>query len=113
MNEVRMNKKFFLIVLMSICIFIFFINNYHSEFEYKVYDNSVCITKYLKNKEIVNIPDYIEGKPVTKIGKNAFSKNREIETNLVIIDFWNLFFYTRKDIKQVKFPSMLLEIDSN
>lgn len=49
-------------------------------YTYTVYEDHVVLEKYLGNEETVVIPDMIEGKPVTKIGKDCFELNKTIKT---------------------------------
>ena len=44
----------------------------YGDFEYEIYDYEVTITEYTGNGGDVTIPDKIDGKPVTSIGKYAF-----------------------------------------
>ena len=47
-----------------------------AEFEYKIKDEEVCITKYVGSSKEVVIPEKIEGFPVTSVGEYAFSNNK-------------------------------------
>lgn len=52
-------------------------------FEYKNYNSSgtqISITKYKGDASFVTVPDYIDGKMVVQIGKNAFQDNSKIKT---------------------------------
>ena len=49
------------------------------DFEYSIIDGAVHITAYKGRSENLCIPDYIEGKKVAVIGKNAFNGNRHIK----------------------------------
>ena len=53
----------------------------HLDFKYEYdyeYNGGYTITGYRGNKTNIIIPDEIMGKPVKKIGKNAFNNNRNI-----------------------------------
>ncbi len=52
-------------------------------FEYENYNSSgtqISITKYKGNASFVTVPDYIDGKMVVEIAKNAFQDNSKIKT---------------------------------
>ena len=49
-----------------------------SDFEYKVGEDGVTITKYIGTDTDVVIPEKIEGKAVTAIGESAFSSNKTL-----------------------------------
>lgn len=107
-----------------------------SIFKYADYKDGIEITKYIGlNKSKVDIPDYIEGKPVIRIGDNAFENAREVEkitlpntlkeigrdafastglctfsanSNLILIDV-NAFFLC-KSLQTVTIPDSITEI---
>lgn len=52
-------------------------------FEYDTYENSktkIAITKYKGNASFVTVPEYIDGKMVVEISKNAFANNDKVKT---------------------------------
>lgn len=55
------------------------------DYEYSVLkDGTVKITKYVGDDEVVSVPEKIDGKKVTVIGKKAFYNNREISFLIIL-----------------------------
>ena len=47
----------------------------YGDYEYEVNDNNtITLTKYIQSSTEFTVPSEIDGKPVTKIGQNAFAK---------------------------------------
>ena len=50
----------------------------NSDFQYDLYRDHVVIKKYTGSSSALDIPDTIEGKPVTEIGDSAFSNSKSL-----------------------------------
>ena len=48
-----------------------------SDFQYEIVDGTVKITRFIGSATVVKIPDNIEDKPVTIIGRKSFSQSRD------------------------------------
>lgn len=79
-------------------------------FEYKVYETYVEITKYIGTSKSVIVPDEIEKLPVKRIGNNAFQGQKSNQNN-------NIFPYESNNqnnnidtIVDIKLPKHLIEI---
>jgi hypothetical protein len=48
-----------------------------SDFQYEIVDGTVKITRFIGSATVVKIPDTIEDKPVTVIGRKSFSQSRD------------------------------------
>ena len=48
------------------------------EFEFKVIDNGICVTKYIGKENNVVIPKMIKGKHVVNLGRNCFENNNNL-----------------------------------
>ena len=51
-----------------------------NNFEYLVTSEKITIVKYTGNESEVIVPEVIDDKPVTEIGKGAFYENHELKT---------------------------------
>lgn len=51
-----------------------------NNFEYLVTSEKITIVKYTGNESEVIVPEVIDDKPVTEIGKRAFYENHELKT---------------------------------
>lgn len=78
-------------------------------------DGTVTVTGWHGNSRILNIPETIDGKKVTKIGKEAFYKC----ANLTVVSFsdrieeiGNFAFYGCSSLKNVQLPSSLKNLGS-
>ena len=82
-----------------------------TDFEYKIKDNTVSITKYKGHDLDVVIPDTIEGLPVTEIGDKVFASMNiytvKLPKNLETIQ--NSAF-SHSSIKEIVFPEGLKNI---
>ena len=68
-----MKKASFLFVIMFIAVLFAGCNIDFSGYEYSVYDDHVEITRCNVGKDKIIIPSEYKGKPITRIGKHAFS----------------------------------------
>ena len=64
-----------------------------SDFEYKIIDGEIEISKYIGNASIMSIPAYIEGLPVTKISAFAFYNNTVITTAIIPYTVTEMEYY--------------------
>lgn len=74
------------------------------DYEYESYGEGIMITKYIGFESIVNIPEQIEGHPVTHIGKNAFEACRSIQHVTIpdtVIDIGEMAFYDCRLLESV------------
>lgn len=81
------------------------ISQSYNDFEYEVDGDSVTITKYNGNEEIVNIPEKINGVNVTVIGESAFENNTNIKTVSIPDSVTNIkeeAFYQCENLEKVK-----------
>ena len=88
LKELSTNKKTVLWLAIALLVgLIAYAQQFDSEsdFEYERIDNNraICITGYIGNRAVVNIPSRIQGLPVTTIGSYAFYQNRNL-TNVTI-----------------------------
>ena len=85
----------------------------NNEWNYKILnDNTIMITKYNGNDEIVEIPNEIEGKKVTTIASRAFSSNKNIKEVVISQNVTAAFkeaFYRCGNLKIVKYPSTMYQ----
>ncbi|MGN0529233.1 MAG: leucine-rich repeat protein [Eubacterium sp.] len=83
------------------------------DFAYSVIDNGIRILEYTGDKSKVTVPDTIEGKPVTEIGKSAF-ENLSSLTDVVIPETVTIIddcaFYGCKKLVNINLPSGLTKI---
>ena len=72
------------------------------------------VSKYIGTKyKKIGIPSEYNGKPVTEIGKEAFSPNRNIESVTIsesVTIIGGSAFYNCQAIKEIKMPSTLMKI---
>ena len=59
--------------------------NKYGDFEYKINGSEVAITKYVGDESSVYIPDYIDGRKVTKIRHRAFALLDEFQNSIEFI----------------------------
>ena len=86
-----------------------------SDFTYTSDGTSVKITKYTGSAEEVIIPGVIEGLPVTKIGKHAFSENSTLKYAYVpegVAELEASVFYRCGNLRKVSLPTTLRAIGS-
>ena len=79
-------------------------------------DNTITIIGFDINKSTVEIPDQIDGKPVTKIGDNAFYDASRIKTIKIpdsVTSIGDNAFYYAKALESVVLPNSLIEIGNN
>ena len=72
-----------------------------SSFNYSVSGNNATIIGYKGTATAVEIPEYINGKKVTKIGNNAFA-NKSIKSVIIpdsVTSLGSYSFYNCKDLK--------------
>lgn len=93
----------------------------YEDFEYEINGSEVTITKYVGDDSDVYIPDYIEGRRVTKIGQFAFAdgsiyycNNNETLESVRLSAFLETIgssaFRQCKSLEKVVFPQSLNEI---
>lgn len=81
-----------------------------SSFNYSVSGNNATITGYKGTATAVEIPEYINGKKVTKIGNNAFA-NKSIKSVIIpdsVTSLGSYSFYNCKDLKKVTLSKNLV-----
>lgn len=87
--------------------------NKYGDFEYKINGSEVAITKYVGDESSVYIPDYIDGRKVTKIRHRAFALLDEFQNS---IEFIRLPAYLEEiddysfigtNLKSIVFPQSL------
>ncbi len=78
---------------------------------YDISDEEVTIVAYVGTSNFVEIPEYVEGYPVTKIGEEAFELSLVIDVKLPqtleIIDDWA---FHGTPLRQVKIPDNVVKI---
>ena len=81
-----------------------------SDFIYTVSDNTVTITGYNGSDEVVKIPSYIEGYPVSIIGEEAFSKKQGLKKVILsdtVKEIGKKAFYESVELEEVVMPEGL------
>lgn len=74
-----------LLILSAFTFCVSAVNKAQGDYEYKVTDDgTVTIVKYLGDDEVVSVPEKIDEKKVTVIGKKAFYNNREISFLIIL-----------------------------
>lgn len=86
------------------------------DLQYRVYTDHVAVTNKRSSIEDVVIPDFVEGKPVTSISRNAFNRSKytksiQFSNNLVNIRY--CAFYKADNIESVHIPSSVRVIDDS
>lgn len=83
------------------------------ELDYKMINGEITITGYLgKNMDLV-IPKTIEGYPVTRIGKSAFSDHEYLNSVIIpdgVVAIGDAAFYNCDDLTRVELPESLVTI---
>jgi len=76
----KTKKTVLVLILMTVLAVTVFAQQYTDEEDFKVAqvsgETAVKITRYAENKQTINIPPTIQGKPVVEIGENAFFRQR-------------------------------------
>ncbi len=89
----------------------------NNQFQYTVVDDTVIITRHISNGETyLEIPSYIDGKPVTEIASQAFSSHWEL-TELIIPEtvttIRNSAFADCKQLVRIVIPSSVTLMEEN
>ncbi len=87
-----------------------------SDFIYTVSDNTVTITGYNGSDEVVIIPSYIEGYPVSIIGEEAFSKKQGLKKVILsdtVKEIGKKAFYESVELEEVVMPEGLSVISEH
>lgn len=85
------------------------------DYTYIIEDDAITITGYIGKEKHIQIPNKINGLPVTKIGKGAFANKRIIET----VSFPNTleaigdYAFSRNRLKSLVLPDSIKEIGRN
>lgn len=89
--------------------------NYSKDFEYKVENDEVTITKYNGKEAIVTVPEEIEDYPVTVIDKYAFANSKIIGINLPnsITEIRESAFSSCEKLKEIILSNSITEIKDN
>ncbi|MCL2671299.1 MAG: leucine-rich repeat domain-containing protein [Clostridiales bacterium] len=91
-------------------------SNSRSDFKY-IYDDTVCgivIIEYVGSGGKVQLPAMIEGKPVVKIGNNAFWGNTSIKEVYIpdsVVEFGNAVFAFCTSLRNVTMPNNVAVIN--
>lgn len=84
------------------------------DYEYSLLDDgTVEISKYVGNDSDVTIPDEIDGKKVTSIGKGAFENNisiKNIEMSNNILSIYDGAYYNCQSLETIKLSNSLTKI---
>jgi len=116
-------RKFLLVLHLCVNCLILFSTAAHADmqFEYKMHDTGVVITKFSfdGDTEIAELPNYIDGLPVTAIGKYAFSSlntpfcvvNKLVLPNTLIELQEGALHQMSAKVMEVQIPASLLNID--
>ena len=84
------------------------------DYEYTLLDDgTIEISKYVGNDSDVTIPDEIDGKKVTSIGKGAFENNisiKNIEMSNNILSIYDGAYYNCQSLETIKLSNSLTEI---
>ena len=84
------------------------------DYEYSLLDNgTVEISEYVGNDSDVTIPDEIDGKKVTSIGKGAFENNisiKNIEMSNNILSIYDGAYYNCQSLETIKLSNSLTKI---
>ena len=86
------------------------------DFKYDIVDDHVEITKYTGNDVNVTIPSRIEDKPVTVIGKRAFTQSKDVETVIIpdsVTTIGDAVFTSCGKLKKVTIADSVTEIGGN
>lgn len=88
----------------------------NDDFEYKITDGEICITKYNGNADTVVIPEVIDGIPVRSIGKKAFYVNKNISALVLSENLREIgddaFWYCEK-LSEIEMPYGVETIGKN
>ena len=83
-------------------------------FEYTDTDNGIMITGIDRNAGVIEIPENIDGKPVTGIGRYAFSERLELTDVILpqsIVDIGAHSFYNCKNLERVELHDGIRELE--
>lgn len=84
------------------------------DYEYTLLDDgTIEISKYVGNDSDVTIPDEIDGKKVTSIGKGAFENNisiKNIEMSNNILSIYDGAYYNCQSLETIKLSNSLTRI---
>ena len=75
-----------------------------AEFEYKIKDEEVCITKYVGSSKEVVIPEKIEGFPVTSVGDCAFQNNKLTCVDLSGVESIGEYAFSNNKLEAIILP---------
>ena len=84
------------------------------KFEYTDTDNGIMITGIDRNAGVIEIPDNIDEKPVTGIGRYAFSERLELTDVILpksIVDIGAHSFYNCKNLEHVELHDGIRELE--
>ena len=116
-----MRKRIIFILSFLIgCLIIFNLNSVNAatsgNYEYNDLDNgTVEITGYTGSETNLNIPSTLNGKKVTKIGKDAFYRNNDIVKVTIpntVTDIGIAAFEQCKSLEEVKLPNSIQNIEN-
>lgn len=84
--------------------------------QYRIYSDHATVINKISNIEDVVVPEYIEGFPITGIGRNVFNRSRythsiQLPNNLINIRY--CAFYKADNIKMVTIPASVRIIDAS
>ena len=84
------------------------------KFEYTDTDNGIMITGIDRNAGVIEIPDNIDEKPVTGIGRYAFSERLELTDVILprsVVDIGAHSFYNCKNLEHVELHDGIRELE--
>ncbi len=84
-----------------------------SGYEYTIIDGEVTVTGYEGEPEYIDIPEFIEGCPVTEIRDNAFFNCHSLKEAVLpdtVLKIGHHSFYACYELERIKLPSELEEI---
>jgi len=84
-----------------------------SGYEYTIINGEATVVGYTGEPEIIEVPEYIEGCPVTEVRDNAFYNCHSLKTAVLpdtILKIGHHSFYACYELESVKLPAELEEI---
>lgn len=83
-----------------------------NNFKYYEFPYNITLLKYLKNKKEIKLPEFINNKAVTKVGKGMFKEDKNIETIILSKNISRIKSeaFQNSSLKEIKFNLSLKSI---